>query len=69
MHSLQMNCVTCVKIGTKYSPIYVNKLYNAIRKQCDLDFICFTDDPSGIDPNVTVNDMQPLVKEIGRAHV
>ena len=63
MHSLQMNCVTCVKIGTKYSPIYVNKLYNAIRKQCDLDFICFTDDPSGIDPNVIVYDMQPLVKD------
>ena len=58
-----MNCVTCLKIGDRYSSIYVNKLYNAVRKQCDLDFICFTDDPSGIDPNVIVYDIQPLVKD------
>ena len=58
-----MNCVTCVKIGKKYPSIYVNKLYNAIRKQCDLDFICFTDDPSGINPDVIVYDMQPWVKD------
>ena len=63
MYSLQMNCVTCLKIGKKYPSIYVNKLYNAIRKQCDLDFICFTDDPSGIDPDVIVYDMQPWVKD------
>ena len=63
MHSLSMNCVTCVKIGKKYPPIYVNKLYNAVRKYTNNDFICFTDDPSGIDSNVIVYDMQPLVKD------
>ena len=61
-----MNCVTSIKIGKKYSSIYVNNLYKAIRKQCDLDFICFTDDSTGIDPNVIVYDMQPLVKDSSR---
>ena len=58
-----MNCVTCVKIGKKYPSIYVNKLYNAVRKQSDNDFICFTDDPSDIDPDVIVYEMQPWVKD------
>ncbi len=58
-----MNCVTCVKIGKKYPSIYVNKLYNAVKKQSDNDFICFTDDPSDIDPDVIVYNMQPWVKD------
>lgn len=58
-----MDCVTCVKIGKKYSSTYVNNLYNAVRKYTDNDFICFTEDPSGIDPNVIVYHMQPLVED------
>jgi len=58
-----MDCITCVKIGQKYPSIYVNRLYDAVKKYTDINFICFTDDSSGIDPEVIVYDMQPLVKD------
>lgn len=48
--------VLCLKHGTKYSSVYVNKLYNMIQRNCKLDyeFVCLTDDAVGLDPGVKV---------------
>lgn len=60
---LSQNCVICLKIGTTYSPEYVNNLYHAIRKHTDDDFLCFTDDPTGVDPGVICYEMKPRESE------
>lgn len=57
------NCVICLKIGTTYSPEYVNNLYRAVRKYTNDDFICFTDDSMGIDPGVICYNMKPRESE------
>jgi len=48
--------VLCLKHGTKYSSEYVNKLYNMVKRNCTLDveFVCLTDNPKDINPNVTI---------------
>ena len=48
--------VLCLKHGTKYSADYVNKLYNMVQRNCTLDykFVCLTDDPKGINKEVTI---------------
>ena len=58
-----MNCIICLKIGDAYSPDYVNNLYKAVRKYTDNDFICFTDDSTGIDPGVICHTMLPRSSE------
>jgi uncharacterized Rossmann fold enzyme len=56
-----------VKWGFKYGPDYVNILYDMIKRNlpAPLDFkprfICFTDDPSGLDPDI---ETQPLPKDL-----
>ena len=42
-------CFTCLKIGDKYNADYVNKLQNMVRQYSDAPFLCFTDDPTGVD--------------------
>lgn len=51
--------VVCVKYGTKYGADYVNKLYFGVKRHLSTPhtFTCFTEDASGLDPNVLV---QPL---------
>jgi hypothetical protein len=46
--------VCCLKQGTKYGPERVNVLYNMVSRNLSLhyDFICHTDDDSGINPVV-----------------
>lgn len=53
--------VACLKWGTKYSPEYVNRLYNMVQRNLTLDyeFVCFTDSSQGIDKNIRV---EPLPK-------
>jgi|TARA_R110000868_G_scaffold153038_3_gene378327 hypothetical protein len=48
--------VICVKFGTKYSADFVNKLYNDIKRltQSEFKFFCYTDDPSGIEPDINI---------------
>jgi hypothetical protein len=45
-----------LKWGTKYDASYVNALYRNLHLHCSSDFIlnCITDEPEGIDGNVTV---------------
>ena len=57
------NCVICLKIGDAYSAEYVNNLYRAVRKQCDWNFLCFTDDPTGIDLGVICHHMDARESE------
>jgi hypothetical protein len=55
--------VICLKHGDKYNPMYVNNLYNMVGRHLSLPhrFVCFTDDPRGINKNV---ETRPLPKEI-----
>lgn len=48
-----------MKWGTRYGPEYVNRLYAMARRHTtgDIRFVCFTDDGSGIVPDV---EIQPL---------
>jgi hypothetical protein len=48
------NYLLCLKHGTKYSPDYVNKLYNMVKRNCtvEFEFVCLTDDPTGLDPHI-----------------
>lgn len=43
--------VVCVKVGDKYGPEWVNRLFRAVSLHLSLphDFACLTDDPIGID--------------------
>jgi len=47
-----------VKWGTKYSSKQVNNLYRDIRAHEEIidqaDYFCYTDDPIGLDPDITV---------------
>ena len=42
-----------VKWGTKYSSEDVNILYKSLVRE-DFDYYCYTDEPSGIDPNINI---------------
>lgn len=53
-----MNIIS-VKWGDKYSADYVNQLYRMVRGNTtyDFDFWCYTDDPTGIYPEIKVMPM------------
>ena len=48
------NYILCLKHGVKYSPEYVNKLYNMTQRYCNVQhqFYCLTEDISGLDPRI-----------------
>lgn len=52
-------CFLCLKWGTAYEAAYVNILHHAVTDNTSykIDFICITDDKTGLDPDITV---QPL---------
>ena len=60
------NYVVCLKHGTKYSAKYVNVLYNMCKRHLTIpfEFVCFTENPLDINPNITIH---PLPK-IDNAH-
>lgn len=51
--------VACVKHGSKYGPDYVNRLYSMVRRHLpgNWRFVCYTDDPGGLGPEVGVVDI------------
>ena len=53
------NYVVCLKYGTKYNASYVNKLYNMVSKNLTIEheFVCFTEDPTGIDERIRVESL------------
>lgn len=58
--------VLCLKFGTKYSADYVNKLYNMVQRHLTVPhrFVCFTEDPAGLNPNIEVRSLpvDPSIK-------
>jgi len=57
------NYVVCLKWGTKYSAEYVNKLHAMVERNLTIDheFVCFTEDSSGISPEIRVEPLS-LIK-------
>lgn len=50
-----MRTVVCLKWGNKYSPQYVNVLYNMVTRHSTIDrFICLTENPKNLNPNIEV---------------
>ncbi|RST56236.1 glycosyltransferase [Variovorax sp. MHTC-1] len=51
-----------MKWGTKYGPEYVNRLHAMVRRHLrgDFRFVCLTDDPRGIRPEVQCLPIPPL---------
>jgi hypothetical protein len=56
------NYVVCLKWGDKYSPEYVNKLKNMVERNLSLpyEFVCFTEDSSGIDKSIRCEPLPSL---------
>lgn len=52
----------CIKWGTKYGPEYVNRLYAMAARNLTppFTFVCFTDDTTGIRPEVRCEPLPPL---------
>ena len=60
-----MNYVVCLKHGDKYGAEYVNTLYSMIKRHTTIpiEFICFTENPKGIDSGVRIQPI-PLHPDI-----
>ena len=56
------NNVVCIKWGTKFSSEYVNRLYRMVKKNITIPyrFVCFTDNPKNIDPEIEVFPLPPI---------
>jgi hypothetical protein len=54
--------ILCMKWGTKYGPEYVNFLRASVRRHLPRPhrFICFTDDASGLAPDIEVLPLPPV---------
>ena len=57
-----MQTIVCMKWGTRYGSEFVNRLYNSIQRHTrrKTQLVCFTDDPSGINPNVLIEPIPEL---------
>lgn len=71
-HAQSSKCanVVCMKWGTLYGPEWVNKLYGMVKRHTtwNIRFVCLTDDPSGIRPEVECKPFPPveLDEKVGR---
>lgn len=54
--------VICMKYFTRYGPHYVNRLRRAVQRHLKrpFRFVCFTDDPSGLEEGVEIQPLPPL---------
>ena len=62
--------VVCMKWGRPYGPEYVNRLYRGVARNLSLPFrfICFTDDPTDIEPPVECKPLPPIDLPSGYEH-
>jgi len=60
------NFIFCIKWGDRYPPKYVNSLFSMVRRNLSLPhrFICFTENPKGIDPEVEVLPLPDLSVDV-----
>lgn len=58
--------IVCIKWGTKYPALYVNRLYAMCARNMarPFRFVCFTDDPTGVRPEVDCLPLPPLDAEV-----
>jgi hypothetical protein len=58
------NYVVCLKHGNKYDAEYVNVLYNMVQRNLTIEheFVCFTEDPIGINPNIRIEPL-PIIPD------
>jgi hypothetical protein len=54
--------VICMKWGTLYGAAYANRLYAMVARNTvrPLRFVCFTDDATGLRPEIEVRDLPPI---------
>ena len=54
--------VICMKWGERYPAHFANRLYNMVRRNVtgDLRFVCFTDDKTGLLPEVEYQPLPPI---------
>jgi hypothetical protein len=57
--------VICMKWGTRYGAEYANRLRSMVERHLTLPhrFVCFTDDPHGLDPAVEHFPLPPMEKD------
>ena len=57
-----MQTILCMKWGTRYGPEFVNRLYNSIMRHTEREtrLICFTDDATGVNPDVQIEPIPEL---------
>ena len=63
-----MKNVICMKWGDKFSPKYVNILASRVRQNlsCDYRFVCFTDDTTGLRPEIETRPLPEMTGLEGR---
>ena len=63
--------VVCIKWGKLYTPDYVNKLNNMVKRNTsyDIDFYCFTEDSLGLDESIIVKPLPILNTIEGYEHI
>ncbi len=55
-----MTVVVCIKAGPKYPAEYANRLFRAVRRNgYSGDFLCFTDDPTGLEREIVALPVSP----------
>jgi SAM-dependent methyltransferase len=57
--------IVCVKHGDLYGPEYVNRLVDMVRRNLPeghYRFTCFTEDPTGINPDIQIRDLPEGLK-------
>jgi hypothetical protein len=54
--------IVCMKWGDRYGPDYVNRLHSmcARHMRAGFDFVCMTDDPSGLAPGIDARPLPPF---------
>lgn len=54
--------VICMKWGRAYGPEYANTLFSMVSRHTDrsLRFVCFTDDPAGLDPRIETKPLPAI---------
>jgi hypothetical protein len=62
-----LQTIVCMKWGERYPASYVNCLWSMIKRNAvrPTRLICYTDDPKGIDPEVTALALLPLALPAG----
>ncbi len=57
------NNIVCIKWGTKFDSEYVNRLYEMVKKNITVQyrFVCFTDNPVGLRPEIEVFPLPHIV--------